>query len=59
MTLKEYRKIYNMAPLTLTEFAAGALEVANSSELADAAEAYLRAEELFISQLEKLGIEIG
>jgi hypothetical protein len=58
-TLKKFAKDYNEAPYELQDFAEGASKVTDCPALANAANAYRKAREDFLSALEDQGIEIG
>ena len=58
MTLNKFIKEYNGAPYELRDFAVAAKDVKHT-QLKEAAEAFLEAQEDFISILNNLGVELG
>ena len=59
MTLKEFKEVYNLAPLSLEEFAEAAENVIDCPGLSASARVFLESQEDFELQLEYFGIEIG
>lgn len=59
MILDSYVSQFNEASLELEEFAEGATEVTDCSELRDAGAAFISAKEDFEHILKKYGVKIG
>lgn len=59
MTLEEYRGDYDYSPMTIVEYAEGAVLVNDAPDLSEAAAKFLAAHRDFISALGEVNVELG
>jgi hypothetical protein len=59
MKLAEFIEEFNHAPLSIDDFADGAVDVIDRADLSHAAEDYINARKAFVDTLEQYDVRVG